>query len=99
MIRVDDKIYFDHIDRQILDEIASHPDIRQADLLHHCPLSNGGAWQRLLKLSNAGYIVATNHGLRSTSYRIAVADEKMKKEDEVPASPKHDTHNARSSIP
>ena len=95
MIRVDDKIYFDHIDQMLLDQIATHPDIRQADLMHQCPLSRGGAYQRLMRLGEAGFIKVSYHGLRSTTYRMAPATKNLKNESAATTAPKQGENHAR----
>jgi hypothetical protein len=99
MIELDNKLILDHIDDLLLSLIRDHPDIRQADVQHHSPLSDPSTYQRLVRLVAAGFLKVTHNGQRSVTYVIAPASEELKKEDEVPASPKEGTHNARSSIP
>jgi hypothetical protein len=95
MIEIDNELHLDHIDRLLIELIQKHPDIRQADVMHACPLSGPGTYQRLVRLSHAGFVKQSHDGQRSVTYRI----ENIKKESDVDASPKQGVDNVRSITP
>ena len=92
MIEIDNEIHLDHIDRLLIDYIGKHPDARQADVMHNCPLSGPSTYQRLVRLCHAGFLTASHEAAHSVTYRV----ENLKKESDVGASPKEGVDNVRS---
>jgi len=98
MIELDNKLYLDHIDDLLLSYIRQHPDARQADVMHNCPLSGPSTYQRLVRLCHAGFLNASHEAAHSVTYRVAPATKNLKKEDKAGTLSKQVENNNAGSI-